>query len=63
MRTTLNIDDDLFRKARKRPLEMMSSASTDDAPWTLVAANDKRQVRITALRTLCDRLEDTLNRA
>ena len=42
--------------------EMVSRTSTKDAPWTLVAANDKRQARITVLRTLCDRLEDTLNR-
>ncbi len=42
--------------------EMVSRTSTEDAPWTLVPANDKRVARLTVLRTLCDRLEDALNR-
>ena len=34
--------------------------STPDAPWTLVAANDKRAARIEILETFCRRLEKAL---
>jgi polyphosphate kinase 2 (PPK2 family) len=34
--------------------------STRQAPWTLIAANDKRHARIEVLRTLCERLETAL---
>lgn len=37
--------------------EMFAETSTLAAPWTLVAANDKRAARLTVLRTVCDRLE------
>ena len=42
--------------------EMVARTSTDYAPWTLVAANDKKHARLTVLKTLCDRLEETLDR-
>jgi polyphosphate kinase 2 (PPK2 family) len=42
--------------------EMVARTSTDYAPWTLVAANDKRLARLTVLKTMCDRLEEALDR-
>ncbi len=43
--------------------EMVARTSTDYAPWTLVAANDKKLARLTVLKTLCDALEQALDRA
>jgi len=40
--------------------DMVERTSTRQAPWTLVAANDKRHARIEVLRTLCERLESAL---
>lgn len=40
--------------------EMLLRTSTPIAPWTVVAAEDKRFARITVLRTLVRRLEDAL---
>lgn len=40
--------------------EMVTRTSTQDAPWILVEANDKKYARIKILRTLCDRLEKAL---
>ncbi|MBI3982057.1 MAG: polyphosphate:AMP phosphotransferase [Gemmatimonadetes bacterium] len=40
--------------------EMIERSNTEDAPWVLVEANDKRHARIKILKTLCDRLEKTL---
>ncbi len=40
--------------------EMVARTSTRDAPWTLVAATDKKAARLAVLATLCDRLEETL---
>ena len=40
--------------------EMVARTSTRDAPWTLVAATDKKAARLAVLSTLCDRLEDAL---
>ncbi len=40
--------------------EMVSRNSTDHAPWTLVAADDKKHARLTVLKTLCDALEAAL---
>lgn len=40
--------------------DMVERTSTRQAPWTLVAANDKRHARIEVLRTLCERLEAAL---
>ncbi|GAB4199163.1 MAG: polyphosphate:AMP phosphotransferase [Sandaracinaceae bacterium] len=43
--------------------DMFDRTSTEIAPWTLVAANDKRGARLKVLETLCDRLERALERA
>jgi polyphosphate:AMP phosphotransferase len=40
--------------------DMIDRTSTQIAPWTLVEANDKNFARIKVLRTLCDRIEETL---
>ena len=40
--------------------EMFARTSTELAPWTLVAANDKRHARLVVLDTICDRLERAL---
>jgi polyphosphate kinase 2 (PPK2 family) len=40
--------------------DMVARTSTDIAPWTLVAAEDKNHARIRVLQTLCRRLEDVL---
>jgi polyphosphate:AMP phosphotransferase len=37
--------------------DMIDRTSTEIAPWTLVPANDKYYARITAMRTICERLE------
>jgi AMP-polyphosphate phosphotransferase len=42
--------------------EMVARTSTAHAPWTLVAANDKRFARITVLRTACEALATALRR-
>ena len=42
--------------------DMIDRTSTEIAPWTLVAANDKRHARVKILRTVCDRLEQALER-
>jgi AMP-polyphosphate phosphotransferase len=41
--------------------EMVARTSTAHAPWTLVAANDKRFARITVLRTACEALAAALD--
>jgi polyphosphate:AMP phosphotransferase len=41
--------------------DMFHHTSTDNAPWTLVAANDKRFARIQVLKTFCKAMEDSLN--
>lgn len=43
--------------------DMVDRTSTDSAPWTLVEANDKNFARIKVLRTVCERIENTLNLA
>ncbi|MBI4658599.1 MAG: polyphosphate:AMP phosphotransferase [Verrucomicrobia bacterium] len=40
--------------------EMVARTSTDFAPWTLIAGNDKKFARIQILRTLCRTLEKAL---
>ncbi len=40
--------------------DMVEHTSTRQAPWTLIAANDKRHTRIEVLRTLCERMEAAL---
>lgn len=40
--------------------DMVARTSTEFAPWTLVAGNDKRFARLQVLKTVCDRLEAEL---
>jgi polyphosphate:AMP phosphotransferase len=42
--------------------DMIDRTSTESAPWTLVAAEDKRHARLKVLGTVCERLEDALGR-
>lgn len=42
--------------------EMIDRTSTDIAPWHLVPAEDKLYARVTVLETLCDGLENLLDR-
>ena len=41
--------------------EMVGRTSTALAPWTLVAANDKRHARVEVIRTICERIETALD--
>jgi polyphosphate kinase 2 (PPK2 family) len=43
--------------------QMLQETSTREAPWTIVEAEDKSWARVRTLRTLCERLEDALDRA
>jgi polyphosphate:AMP phosphotransferase len=40
--------------------EMVIRTSTEYAPWTLIAGNDKKFARIEVLKTVCDRLRSEL---
>lgn len=40
--------------------DMIDRTSTDNAPWTLVEANNKYYARIKIIKTVCDQLENTL---
>lgn len=40
--------------------DMIDRTSTDYAPWTLVSSENKRHARIEVLKTICQRLSDTL---
>lgn len=40
--------------------DMVTHTSTQDAPWTLVAGNDKKYARVQILETFCERLEAAL---
>jgi polyphosphate:AMP phosphotransferase len=40
--------------------EMVRRTSTEYAPWTLIAGNDKKFARVQVLRTLCRHLEEAL---
>ncbi|MGI9302798.1 MAG: hypothetical protein ACR2RB_08840, partial [Gammaproteobacteria bacterium] len=40
--------------------EMIERTSNGGAPWTLVAANDKRFARVQVLKTVCNRLKARL---
>lgn len=42
--------------------EMVARTSTDFAPWTLEAGDDKYFARIQVLKTVCERLETVLNK-
>ena len=39
---------------------MVDRTSTENAPWTLVEANDKNHARLKVLNTLCDRISRAL---
>ncbi len=60
------ITDEDWRNREKWPLykaavnEMVARTSTETAPWTLIAAEDKRFARIKTLRTICDGLKASL---
>ncbi|MCV6639024.1 polyphosphate:AMP phosphotransferase [Candidatus Albibeggiatoa sp. nov. NOAA] len=41
--------------------DMVARTSTQYAPWTLIAGDDKRFARIEALKTVCERLEKALD--
>ena len=43
--------------------DMVTHTSTSQAPWTLVAGNDKHFARIQILKTYCQRLEEALERS
>ncbi|KAA3629320.1 MAG: polyphosphate:AMP phosphotransferase [Proteobacteria bacterium] len=40
--------------------DMIERTSTDYAPWTIIAGNDKKYARVQALEVFCDRLEKAL---
>ena len=40
--------------------DMVARCSTEYAPWTIVAGNDKKFARIQILKTICGHLEETL---
>ena len=40
--------------------DMIDHTSTSTAPWTLVEANDKYHARVKVLKTICERLEESL---
>ncbi len=42
--------------------DMVSQTSTREAPWTLVAGNNKRFARIQVLKTFCQQMEDSLGK-
>jgi polyphosphate:AMP phosphotransferase len=42
--------------------EMVARTDTKDAPWQIVAANDKRSARIEVIRTVCKALERRLKK-
>lgn len=60
------ITEDDWRNREKLPAyavaveDMLALTATEAAPWTLVAANDKRFSRLKVLETLVDRLEKEL---
>jgi AMP-polyphosphate phosphotransferase len=43
--------------------EMIARTSTKEAPWTVVAGNDKRHARLTALKTVNERIAAALKRS
>ena len=61
------ITDEDWRNRKKWPAyaaavdEMVARTSTHYAPWTLVAADDKRLARLTVVKTVCDALEQALD--
>jgi polyphosphate:AMP phosphotransferase len=61
------ITDEDWRNRKKLPAyreaveEMLARCSPPAAPWTVVPANDKRFARVTILRTVVERLTETLD--
>ena len=61
------ITDEDWRNRKKWPDyqravdDMVARCSTEFAPWTLVAGNDKRFARVQILETVVRRLEETLD--
>jgi len=51
---------DKWQAYEKAACDMIDRTGTEIAPWTLIAANDKRHARIEVLKTLCERLEQAL---
>ncbi len=43
--------------------DMVERTSTGEVPWTLVESNDKNFARVKILRTLCERMEEALEKA
>jgi polyphosphate:AMP phosphotransferase len=41
-------------------IDMIEKTSTPDAPWTIIAAEDKRWARLQVMKTVADRLEEEL---
>lgn len=60
------ITDDDWRNRKKMPAyreaveEMLARCSPTEAPWTVVAGNDKRYARVQILKTVIERLEQAL---
>ncbi len=65
---TFKITDEDWRNREKwadyehAVCDMVDRTSTLVAPWTLVEANDKNFARIKVLTTLCERIEERLER-
>jgi polyphosphate kinase 2 (PPK2 family) len=63
------ITDDDWRNRKKMPAykeaveEMLTRCSPPEAPFTVVAGNDKRFARVQILRTVVERLSAALDRA
>ncbi len=61
------ITDDDWRNRKKMPAyreaveEMLARCSAPEAPWTVVAGNDKRFARVQILRAIAERLERALD--
>lgn len=60
-------EEDWRNRRQWRPYEtaindMVARTGTASAPWTLVSANDVEHARIEVLRTLCERLQDAIDR-
>jgi polyphosphate kinase 2 (PPK2 family) len=60
------LTDEDWRNREKRAAyeeaveEMLERTDTAAAPWTVVAAEDKRTARVTVVRTVCDAIEKAL---
>ncbi len=62
------ITEEDWRNREKWPLyeqavcDMIDRTSTEIAPWTLVEANDKNHARIKVLKTICNQIEQALEK-